>query len=61
MWVPFLLATAVFNAGGLPLRASVHYVDVSNPSAAAPYSSWETAANDIQAAIDAALDGMRSW
>jgi pimeloyl-ACP methyl ester carboxylesterase len=37
--------------------ADIHYVDISNPSPLAPYTSEDTAANDIQSAVDAAVDG----
>ncbi|HEY5911158.1 MAG TPA: choice-of-anchor Q domain-containing protein [Verrucomicrobiae bacterium] len=34
------------------VTAPVHYVALGNPRAAPPYSSWQTAAADIQSAID---------
>lgn len=34
-----------------------HYVDINNPSPHPPYTTWATAANDIQSAIDTAGNG----
>src|SRR5262249_42534090 len=39
------------------LELTFHFADAASISAAAPYSSWATAANNIQDAIDAALPG----
>ena len=39
------------------LAPDTHYVNISNPSPMPPYTSWETAASDIQSAINAADDG----
>lgn len=50
-------------AGGLLLSATLaaatttHYVVKDNPGAEAPFTSWDTAAPDIQSAIDAAPAG----
>jgi len=37
--------------------ADTHYVDLSNPTHSSPYTSWATAANDIQTAVNASTDG----
>jgi predicted outer membrane repeat protein len=37
--------------------ADTRYVDISNPTPVAPFTSWATAANDIQSAVDAAVNG----
>ena len=39
------------------VRADTHYVDVNSASAASPYTSWATAATNIQSAVNEALDG----
>jgi len=38
----------------LPATAAVHYVNLDNPTPAAPYTNWASAAVTIQEAIDAA-------
>src|SRR5450756_1117687 len=40
-----------------PAHAAVFYVDVNSTNPAPPYANWNTAAMDIQSAVDASSDG----
>ena len=51
-------APAVVKDGLLHLCAPTIYVRTSNAAAAFPFDSWETASESLQAAVDAALDGV---
>ncbi len=56
------IATATVAEENLLLVSPLNlYVVPENPNASHPYSSWETAADDIQEAIDTAFDGSTVW
>ncbi|HTY86022.1 MAG TPA: PKD domain-containing protein [Candidatus Acidoferrum sp.] len=50
---PFGVSTALT----VHVQAPIHYVALNNPSPAAPYTSWATAATNIQDAVDATFVG----
>ncbi len=52
-----LFAVVIILAFAVKAAAVTRYVDLNNPSPTPPYTSWPTAATNIQDAIDAAVDG----
>lgn len=55
------VGTIIWLAWVWTAQAAVFFVDVNNPNPALPYATWDTAATDIQSAIDTASDGDMIW
>jgi hypothetical protein len=52
-----LFAAALLLTSTASALADVHYVDVNSTNATPPYTNWDTAATNIQDAVDAAVAG----
>src|SRR5438445_10681630 len=52
-----LFAAAILLASAAGASAATHYVDVNSTNATPPYTTWSTAATNIQDAVDAAVAG----
>lgn len=55
--LPFWFAGVLFLVGNDPLVAATRFVALNNPNPLSPYTSWATAATNIQDAVDAAVSG----
>lgn len=51
------ICTALILLSCKSVFSDTYYVALDNPTPSAPYTSWETAANDIQTAVNEASDG----
>jgi len=52
-----LITAALLLAGASSAVANVRYVDVNSTNATPPFTTWATAATNIQDAVDAAVAG----
>jgi hypothetical protein len=57
MFAKRLLISALLTSILFQVHADTHYVDINNGSPSSPYTSWATAATNIQTAVDAAISG----
>lgn len=55
--VPRLALILMLGASVLESRAETRYVDLNNPNASSPYTTWGSAATNIQDAVDASVAG----
>jgi hypothetical protein len=55
--IKLLPLSIIFSLLALHAGAATYYVNASNPAATPPFATWDTAATNIQDAIDAATNG----